>query len=188
MAWHPEHKQQSRERILAAAARLFSHKGFENTGIDEVMQEAGLTRGGFYSHFRSKSELYQEALQFAAMRRFRRALHDPADPASLVDFERMVEAYLSHEHPQAVDGGCPMAFLVTDIAQRDDEVRSAYTQLLSGLLNRLEAATGNSRATTLQQLVLMVGGVAIARAINDDGLRGQLLDACRQSVLDKQPL
>lgn len=182
MAWNPQHKQQSRQRILDAAARLFARQGFENTGIDDVMKEAGLTRGGFYSHFRSKSELYQESLQRAAVQRFRQVLDDPEDTESGLDFDRLVEAYLSPEHPMGNKGGCPMAFLVTDIAQRDDEVRSTYTRLLSGMLRRVEEATGNDRNTALQQIVLMVGGVAIARAINNDELRQQLLDACRDGV------
>ena len=60
---HPKHRKQlTRQRILSAAARLFVARGFSATTIDDVMHECGLTRGGFYAHFRSKAQLHQEAL------------------------------------------------------------------------------------------------------------------------------
>lgn len=60
---HPKHrKQHTRQRILSAAARLFAARGFSATTIDEVMHDCGLTRGGFYAHFRSKAQLHHEAL------------------------------------------------------------------------------------------------------------------------------
>jgi TetR/AcrR family transcriptional regulator, transcriptional repressor for nem operon len=184
MAWNPQHKQQGREKILNAAARLFASQGFENTGINDIMAAAGMTRGAFYSHFNSKSELYQQALVNAALQRFRSALTDPADQDSALDFEHLVNVYLNPAHPEGRQGGCPMAFLVTDIAQRDDEVRSTYTQLFKGMLRRIQEATGNERPESLQQIVLMVGGVAIARAINDGNLRQELLEACKKGLLD----
>src|SRR5258708_13378794 len=59
----PQRKQETRERILGGARRLFNRKGFAEVTIDEVMTEAGLTRGGFYRHFTTKDELYSEALR-----------------------------------------------------------------------------------------------------------------------------
>ena len=67
MPYSPEHKQNSREQILSGAMNLFSRKGFSNVSIDEVMAEAGMTRGAFYAHFESKSVLYAEAVMFAAL-------------------------------------------------------------------------------------------------------------------------
>lgn len=66
MGWSASQKQQSRERILQSAAELFTREGFENVGINDVMQHAGMTRGAFYNHFSSKSELYAEAILAAA--------------------------------------------------------------------------------------------------------------------------
>src|ERR1700704_1176038 len=64
MPYTAEHKQATRERILESARRLFNDKGFAEVSIDEVMDKAGLTRGGFYRHFRDKSELYAEAVRW----------------------------------------------------------------------------------------------------------------------------
>ena len=66
MSYSKEHKQRSRKKILQSAYTLFSTKGFHAVTVDEVMLDCSLTRGAFYAHFRSKSDLYSEALRFSA--------------------------------------------------------------------------------------------------------------------------
>jgi TetR/AcrR family transcriptional regulator, transcriptional repressor for nem operon len=68
---HPPHqKAETRKRILRSARRLFNRSGFAAVSIDDIMADAGLTRGGFYKHFGTKEELYAEAITvFAAARR-----------------------------------------------------------------------------------------------------------------------
>jgi TetR/AcrR family transcriptional regulator, transcriptional repressor for nem operon len=41
---------------------LFNRSGFESVSIDSIVEDAGLTRGGFYTYFKSKSDLYVEVL------------------------------------------------------------------------------------------------------------------------------
>ena len=62
MPYVPEHKAKTRIRILDTARRLFNRNGLTAISIDEVMAGAGLTRGGFYSYFDSKEELFAEAI------------------------------------------------------------------------------------------------------------------------------
>jgi TetR/AcrR family transcriptional regulator, transcriptional repressor for nem operon len=62
MPYVPEHKAETRLRILDSARRLFNRNGLSAISIDEVMAGAGLTRGGFYSYFDSKEELVAEAI------------------------------------------------------------------------------------------------------------------------------
>src|SRR3954449_4599175 len=54
-------KEETRERILRAAARAIRKHGFEGVGVAEVMKEAGLTHGGFYAHFESRDALLAAA-------------------------------------------------------------------------------------------------------------------------------
>ena len=61
MRYRPGHKSATRQKILSSARRLFETRGLSQVSIDEVMRDCGLTRGGFYAHFRSKAELYREA-------------------------------------------------------------------------------------------------------------------------------
>ena len=66
MRYSPEHKEQSREKILEAARQLFRSRGFEGASIDQVMHAAGLTRGAFYAHFTSKDDLVRQVLAIEA--------------------------------------------------------------------------------------------------------------------------
>ena len=65
MRYPKEQKAETRGRILNAAARLFRESGYDGVGVDAIMNEAGLTAGGFYSHFSSKETLFAEAMATA---------------------------------------------------------------------------------------------------------------------------
>ena len=60
MGYSKRHTAETRERILESAAGLFRSAGYEAASIDDIMAGAGLTRGGFYLHFKSKEELFAE--------------------------------------------------------------------------------------------------------------------------------
>jgi len=63
MPYSAKHKRETRQRILESARRLFNSRGFADVSIGEIMQDAGLTHGGFYRHFKDKGELYAEAVR-----------------------------------------------------------------------------------------------------------------------------
>ena len=175
MAWSPTHKEQTREKILQSAARLFTQQGFDNVGIDDVMAHAGLTRGAFYAHFHSKSELYAEAIVTAALTAQSTLLAALPERATR---SQVVNAYLSDTHRRGDSASCPLAFLTTDISQRDPVIRAAYTKVFRGFLNQLEP-NSEAREKALRTAVLMIGGMAIARALDDDGLVSELFSACQ---------
>lgn len=186
MAWDKNHKQQTREKILHSAARLFTTKGFDAVGISDVMEAAGLTRGAFYAHFSSKSQLYAEAIASAAILAQEGITNSIAEsaPCNSDLMKEVVSRYLSREHRNGEVNACPLAFLATDIHQRDNNVRSVYTRGFEGFLRKIEEAQGGNSdaAASLQSAVLMIGGLAVARALNDDTLSEQLLQACRDGV------
>ncbi|MBU2712987.1 TetR/AcrR family transcriptional regulator [Zooshikella harenae] len=177
MGWNKEHKPQVRDQILESAAQLFMNRGFDNVSIDEVMQNAGLTRGAFYAHFKSKSELYAEAIRDAALK----SIHaqEDAPPVS----ERIAK-YLSLEHRKGESMACPLAFLVSDVSQQNNTVRDVYTKVFKGFVKKLTESSKEhiSDQEALKSAVLMVGGMAVARALNDDTLAEQLLTACQQAI------
>lgn len=195
MAWQKDHKQKTRDRILSSGAKLFTLKGFQKVGINDVMADAGLTRGAFYSHFSSKAELYAESMRAAGKRRASSILNrSPEDSAKAL--QALVNGYLSQGHRKSEEGGCPLAFLVTDIAQQDQQVRDVYTEVFRGFMGMLGSRLGYAEGAdtddsdsetrnieVMQKTVMMVGGMAIARALNDDELADQLLQACRIGML-----
>src|SRR5262245_22628628 len=63
MPYAAGHRAATKKRIVESARRLFNRHGFENVSLGQIMAGAGLTHGGFYSYFNSKSDLYADALQ-----------------------------------------------------------------------------------------------------------------------------
>jgi TetR/AcrR family transcriptional repressor of nem operon len=62
MRYSLEHKAQNHEKILSVAARTFRERGGDSSGIGTVMKKVGLKKGGFYRHFKSKDDLFVEAV------------------------------------------------------------------------------------------------------------------------------
>ena len=60
-----EKAAENRERIVDTAARLFRETGFDGVGVDEIMNGAGLTHGGFYGHFGSMEDLATRSRGYA---------------------------------------------------------------------------------------------------------------------------
>lgn len=178
MAWQETHKEQSKDRILKSAAMLFTHHGFEKISIDQVMKNAELTRGAFYSHFSSKSDLYAQAISKAAKVAYKRK---PVNcPQNMKDFAHY---YLSSEHrDNNYEQACPLAFLVSDISQQDNQVKETYTKTLKAFLEQAQSLTV-SREKALQSAVLMIGGLAISRALDDKDFSNELLAACQKGVI-----
>ena len=181
MAWSKTHKPQSREAIVTAAATLFTERGYERVGIDEVMAAAGLTRGAFYAHFDSKSALYAEAIAVAAIRARDHILERSPVTPSLAD---IAERYLSRERADGGSNRCPLAFLATDIQLRNQQVRDAYARVFKGFVGNIAGADQRDKQDTaaLQAAVLMVGGLALARALGDDPIGDQVLAVSKQAI------
>lgn len=187
MAWSTEHKERTRQTILDSAALLFTRSGFDHVSIDDVMKHAGLTRGAFYAHFKSKAHLYAEAILAAAQRTGKQTHPDNPTAPSL---EELIKTYLSMEHRAGNSFRCPLAFLATDITQRDAQVREAYTLVFKGFVKHINhhlrhngIADSSSFAKSHQLAVSMIGSLTIARALNDESLARALLENSATQLL-----
>jgi AcrR family transcriptional regulator len=189
MPYRPEHAARTRARIIESARRLFNRHGFEQVTIDQIMAEAGLTRGAFYHHFRSKSELYAAAVaSFATCNPFAirsaRIAQRLRDPRALA--RMLVEVYLSDEVLDDIDQHCPLYALPSDVARAGLEPQEAYTTLIRGLGNVYRAALkGASDAGRRAEAIvaLCVGGMVLARTTSDPGLRKSLRASARHQAL-----
>jgi len=94
----------------------------------------------------------------------------------------LIDHYLDPAHVDQSKPPCPLAFLVTDVANREEGVRSAYRKAFkraASLLDKqMSADLPDSRNKAFALLAMMVGGVAIAHAVDDKGLEKKLLEAC----------
>lgn len=186
MPYSAEHKQHSREKILQSAIECFTRKGFENTSIDEIMQQAEMTRGAFYAHFSSKSELYQQALLTGA-RNSQLLRPKPEDLSDQEWMNYLVRGYLSEHHIQQKTPPCPLAFLVTDVAVSEPEVRQTYTRIFKGMTKMIQGMskpfTDCNEEQTYAVTAMLIGAVAIGRALDNKAMRKKMLSGCETLAL-----
>ncbi len=191
MPYNAEHKAKSHAKIVESARILFNRHGFQDVTIDMVMKKAGLTRGGFYNHFKSKEALYQAAVSSFLMGRgaeWRKdAGVDPANPTDEMT-RQMIESYLSVDHFGDLDGQCPMIALPSDIARSNPQVQTAYQQLLSAMVgmfeNGLAATPDNARQKALSLAALCVGGMILARTLPDSSLASEVRIAAQKTAVE----
>ncbi|MCZ6664763.1 MAG: TetR/AcrR family transcriptional regulator [Gammaproteobacteria bacterium] len=192
MPYTAKHKQNTRARIVECARQLFNRRGFVEVSIDEIMAEAGLTRGGFYNHFNNKEDLFVEAIDLYA--------HcNPADRWDDValDFSasgrelarQMVNAYLSVAHLEDIAGHCPLIALPSDVARATPRVKDSYRKLLEGMAGIFQAGvnSGNGeepRDRGLALAALCVGGMVLARTFDDPAFGNEIREAVRLTALE----
>lgn len=185
MRYPREHKQHTRSRILDAACKVFRCSGYTGAGIDGVMREAGLTPGGFYAHFDSKEDLLAAALAHA-LQDTQEGLFAGLEDCEGVEWMRaVVDRYLSRSHCDDVADGCAMPALISEIARSGPKAKGALEALLHGLMDRTADKFPDSprRAAAdraLGTIALCVGGLALARAVDNRALSNQILRACRR--------
>lgn len=190
MRYPAEHKQQTRERVLRAAARAIRADGPQRVGVAGVMREAGLTHGGFYAHFASKDELVAAAVgqMFEdALAYWRRIAQGRRDTAALHAY---IDGYLSMAHRDAPARGCPIASLSSDLPRLAPDARAAFadgTQRLAAALAQPLRRLGHDDAEALARSLLaeLVGALALARCEPDPDRAAAHLDASRRQVLGR---
>jgi AcrR family transcriptional regulator len=186
LRYAPEHKEKVRQRILGHAARLFRRHGYEGVGIDAIMEAARLTRGGFYGHFRSKAALFAAVVNgkhdFAARLRARTG----TSRAELTDEAVAVtRGYLDPANRERVGRGCTLASLSCDVARAPREARQAYEGAvddLAGELSRALSDPAERDPRALSAIALCVGGLTLARGVDDAAFAEEILAACSVRV------
>jgi TetR/AcrR family transcriptional regulator, transcriptional repressor for nem operon len=173
-----QHKQATRQRILETAGRRFKRDGIDGSGIATLMADAGLTNGAFYAHFASKQELVATAVA-DQLRNQRESLGTLAPGRAGV--EQYVREYLSVQHRDNPDDGCPSAALLDEIGRCTQATKRAYTDGLLAMVDDIAARLApedppSARAKTLSVFALMVGTLQFSRALADPQLADQVLE------------
>lgn len=185
MRYEPDHKRRTRERIVRNAARKLRAEGLSGPGVAGVMKASGLTVGGFYKHFRSKDELLAEAIAQAFSDNEK--LYSSLKTVPREDrWKELVRFYLSPEHCDHPDTGCPVAALAPEIARTKLTVRKRT----SGLIKEhrwLEFMPGASEAERERNFFIilsaMAGAVSIARILTEPADRQKVLAGVRDHLL-----
>lgn len=190
MPYTAEHKAETRKRIVASARRLFNKRGFTEVSIDEIMGHAGLTRGGFYNHFATKDELYAEAV-----RQILTCNGTAEFDGKKIDFNgeptrlarQIIAAYLSDRHFSDIDSSCPLIALPSDVARGGDTVKQAYRQVLNAMVDLFQASQGDrvdARKRAISMATLCIGGMVLARAVDDEGFGDEIRSVAMASALE----
>ena len=180
------HRSQMKKQIIDSARKLFNRHGFESVSVQQIMAGAGLTHGGFYSYFKSKSDLYAEVLGCF--------FTDPdwtncwegvhVDLSSTDVGPQVVRAYLSRQHYDDVENSCPMVALPTDVARSNATARRAFETVFRAMVSVLERSLPDKkqrRRTRAQAIAAMcIGGMIVARTMVDREMADQLREGCRK--------
>jgi len=184
MRYSPEHKAQNHEKILSVAARSFRERGGDSSGIGTVMKKVGLKKGGFYRHFKSKDDLFVEAVA-RALDETGRGMEEVAKAAPEGQALRaIIERYLSVGHANSPGSGCVRATLGPELARKPLSVRKRVETLLEAYRERLSPfVPGRTREERVAKCRLlfnsMAGVLMMVRVIPDPQGREQRLMEAR---------
>jgi TetR/AcrR family transcriptional regulator, transcriptional repressor for nem operon len=188
MRYGPEHKAEIHEKIVKDAARRVRVEGITGAAVSAVMRDAGLTHGGFYKHFESKDELLMESLGAAfeeTAERMARAA-DAARPGE--GWKAIVKIYLSPEHCDHAECGCPLPSLAPELARTEGTMRSEIAGLLGRYRGRLLPYMPGRRVVDKERAFLvifstMLGAIGLARILPDKAARTNVLAGARDFLL-----
>jgi len=187
MRYEPEHKMQTRDRIVRNAARKLRAEGLSGSGVASMMKASGLTVGGFYKHFRSKDELLADAIVqgFSDSEKFYISLQNmPREDR----WKEIVRWYLSSEHCDHPDTGCPVAALAPEIARAKLSIRKRIASRIKERADRWMEFMPGLTATDRERNFFvifgaMAGALSVARLLTDAADREKVLAGMRDHLL-----
>ena len=174
-------KEITHKRIVETAARAIRRSGYDGTSVANIMKEAGLTHGGFYAHFSSRDAMLAEAADQAgaeAVAMLVTAAEAVPPEEALLE---QVRVYLSEEHVNNVESGCPVAALGSEMPRQAPEVRRAATRRIKEMVEvvtrQLPSREQDVRAQAWLAMSTMVGALIMARAVDEPALSDEILEA-----------
>ncbi|MGN6700497.1 MAG: TetR/AcrR family transcriptional regulator [Thermomicrobiales bacterium] len=186
MTRYPQaHKAQTHAQVVATASAAFRAQGVTAVSIPALMNQLGLTHGGFYAHFPSKDALAAEACARPLLRRSEELAQLPPGAEAL---RQVIAAYISPQQRDHPGESCPLPSLAGELARATPEVRHAFTEALQRYLDRLAALLSSEGAERERDQAFalaaeMVGAVLLARVVDDSALSDRILTACRTFAL-----
>jgi TetR/AcrR family transcriptional regulator, transcriptional repressor for nem operon len=175
-------KEATHERIVSVAARAIRRSGYGGTGVADIMKEAGLTHGAFYAHFASRDAMLAEAARKACAESAAVVADVVASAPPDMALASMLDAYLSREHLERVEVGCPLAALGSETSRQAPEVRRVATRHIKEMIDLVARQSPDwgqpgAHERALVTVATMVGALMLARAVDDPGLSDGLREA-----------
>jgi len=188
MRYPQEHKTETHQKIVKDAARRVRSEGLTGAAVSAVMHDAGLTHGGFYKHFADKNELLIESLKegFRETCAHLTEAAESSEPA--LAWKAIVRTYLSPEHCDHPEFGCPVAALAPELARAEKAMKPRINAEISTYRARMLPFMPGRRKTDKERAYFaifstMIGAVAIARILPDRKERTAVLASARDFLL-----
>ena len=180
-----EHKEETRRRIIETAGRRFKQDGIDGSGIATLMKDAGLTNGAFYAHFGSKDDLVAAVVAAELRTQAESFAAAPPGRSGVVD---LVYEYLSPQHRDNPNAGCPSAALLDEVGRCAEVTKQAYTEGAEAIIDEIATrlAPDDPRSacgTTLGLYAILIGTLQLARAVADRELSDEILAHGIQNAL-----
>ncbi|WP_223909278.1 TetR/AcrR family transcriptional regulator [Rhodoferax lithotrophicus] len=180
-------KEASHERIVSAAAKAIRRSGYDGTGVADIMKEAGLTHGAFYAHFASREAMLAEAADRAGAESNALAASVIAAVPPEQSLQALMQLYLSKEHLESIETGCPVSALGSEMPRQSPEVRRAATLRIKEMIDLVarqfpDWGQPGAHERALVTVATMVGTLMLARAVDDAALSDALCSASLKSL------
>ena len=164
----PDKKTLTRARIIDTATKAILRNGYHGIGVVDIMKGAGLTHGGFYAHFASRTDLLVEVAATASAQSLAQ-LNKVADSASPEQgLQAIIDSYLSDRHLNAPQHGCPIAALGGEMPRQAPEVRATATRGIEQFAQFLSSTMpAGHQADAFGLMSCLIGALVLARAVDD---------------------
>jgi AcrR family transcriptional regulator len=174
-------KEETRQKMLAAAGRGFRKYGYAGIGVDGLSKAAGVTSGAFYAHFGSKDAAFDVALTAG--------LNEVIEAVPIYQEEHgsrwtkvFAEYYLSRSHRDNREGGCAMATLTSDVVRSDPKVHAAFEEKMMQISDLISRGLGgrsieDRRCRAWAMLGVLIGGINVARAMKNTKVADEVANA-----------
>ena len=180
MRYKSGYKAEKRQELLNISGQLAKKNGFQATGIDRFMKQAGVTSGAFYSHFSSKNDLFKNLIENELQQSFELWQKNPFEDAEQwLDFE--MNRYLTLSHLERPDHGCVLPTLASEVARADLDIRQAFqAEMQRGLQIFIQHLGSEDKAWAV--LSQLVGAVLLARSVVDESVKILILESSKLNI------
>ena len=187
MRYDPEHKEETRRKILRGTHKGFRRKGFDGAGVDSLASEAGLTSGAFYKNFKSKIEAFRASIALG-VGDFQSAVTSFQEEHGEKWLDKFSRFYLGEKRCTDMSDSCALQSLTPEVTRLDSATKEAFEEALvksakafsDGLPEPKEEIDERAWA----DLALLIGGATLARAVEDPGLADTIAKATHKAIIN----